>query len=623
MRTSEQLTSEVDRNAAGAEAAENALRDLARLAGGSATTDAITREAARLTADHFGAPFASLAVRVSAQDAEHSFARTDEPEWPQRLRDMVLEVQAEPRAIGRIYQVGGKRIAAIAAPLPGEFTGAIATMALAESTSELESLLQELRAIASTISAALNAQSNAARPSTLPSDRAAATIAKASAYSSLHEFAFALTNNLRNKLGAESVCLAVPTSGRYRVISISGLDDVKPRSPGTIAMRQAIEEAADQGRVLCAQADDQWNDNKISTGHPLHRAWSVAAAGASVLTIPLFADHEITAVVAMTRRGDRPFSPEDLASAQNLLEPFGPAIPMVRRATRPLHTHASDLVRKGIDAALRPEGWGAKAIAAAATLVTAWFLFGTVQYNVNARAIVKPVESIQLSAPFDAAVASVAVSAGDRVIAGQTLATLDTRDLELERSQLDAEIRALVVEIDQALASSDAPSAALAAARRDALAARLGTIDSRIDAAIIRAPGDGMILEGSPGERIGQRLPTGEPIFVFVPRDALRIDVHSPEHAADDIKQALAGRFAPEARPESRIAFTIDRVEPATRVEDGQNIVAARAQIDATQNPEWLRPGMRGTAQVQAGHRPVWWVAFHRITDAFHARFMP
>lgn len=599
------------------------LRRLAMLAGESLTVDAFAYDAAKLVAEHFVSPACTVAVRHNAQDVLQSHADDDAKHWTRRLEAMLLEVQSQPRAIGRLYQVAESKIAAIAAPIPGEITGAIATLVSVSSRHELETTLTELRAVAATIAAGLVANTTKRSTKGASNEMAASAIQRAGVYTSIEEFAFALTNNLRNKLGAESVAFALPAGARARLVAISGLDEVKPRSPGTIAMRQAIEECLDQQRPLCAQQDDTWQNERVSTGHPLHRAWSASAHGAAVFTVPLFAGDDLTGVVAIRRRADQPVSRDDLDTTIELLAPFGAAVPMVQRATRNVLRHALDSTQGVARAAIRPGAWGIKAIAALTTLALAWFVLGTTPYKINARAIVSPAEQIQISSPYEAAIRQVHARAGDRVQQGQLLATLDTRDLELERSELLAEARALRVKVDSATAARDIPAASVAAAEQRATLARLETVEQRIQAAAIRAPSTGVLIRGDLAERIGQRLPVGEALFTFVPSDALRVEILAPEHAADELMPNLSATFSPEARPEDALLLTIERIDPAASVHEGANVVTSHAVPNSQQHPHWLLPGMEGTASINAGSRPVWWVALHRAIDAAHARFMP
>ncbi|MEO0512304.1 MAG: HlyD family efflux transporter periplasmic adaptor subunit [Planctomycetota bacterium] len=601
--------------------AANPLTSLAQLTVLAESPDAYLADAVGLVSEHLGAPLVIASARCNARDIDAERVDEASAAWLPHLRDLALEVSAAPRPFGRRIDVHGTGVALIAAPITGKSVGTIAAVFVCEDRASVEGRLRELHAIAATVTGGLERLTGSSSTPAASPDRAADAIQRAGSYTSIEQFAYALTNNLRNKLGAESVAFALPVAGRAQIISVSGLDEVRTRGPGTNAMQQAIEEAMDQRRPLCAQADTTWQDDRISTGHPLHNAWSAAAKNAAVASIPIFADDELTGIVAIRRRVEEPFTRAEFEAAVELLVPFGVAVPMVRRATRSLLGHTRDTVREAALEAIRPRAWGWKALAIATTAFAGWFSFGTMPYAVSARAAVRPSERYVLAAPFDGSVTAADFRAGDVVAKGQLLATLDTRDLELERAELLAKSATLRVELDSRAAAGELSDAALAAAELGANQARVSTLDRRIEDARIVAPDDGVIIAGEPRELLGQRLQMGDPIFTFVPSSRLSVEIYAPEHAADDLSAGQNASFAPDASPGFSLPLTVERIRPSAEPRDGRNTVAATAVPTGSERPDWLVAGMEGSAKVNAGKRRVWWVVFHRLIEGAQARF--
>jgi hypothetical protein len=48
-------------------------------------------------------------------------------------------------------------------------------------------------------------------------------------------------------------------------------------------------------------------------------------------------------------------------------------------------------------------------------------------------------------------------------------------------------------------------------------------------------------------------------------------------------------------------------------IRDNRNVFVAEARV--AQPHGWIRPGMQGTAQIDVGRRPVWWVGTHGVID--------
>lgn len=599
------------------------LRAIVALADNAPSADALLLDAARLIAEFFNGPAAAAATRFGASEAEQLWTHDQNDDaWRKYLRVAMDRAGTNAAPVGTLHSTNSSRLAIAAAPLPWRGGGAIAVLTRCEDKPELIQLLEQLRAVAAALASACTA--NQARPAT---DGDAQTLLgalqRAGTYERMDAFAFALTNNLRNRLGAESVTLGLPRDGKIRISAISGFDTVKPRGRTGGSMRQALEECLDQGRLLCAQPDDTWRDERASTGHTLHTAWSESAGGASVASVPLFADDMLVAVVGIQHAKDRRFSREDLASIESMLTPFGVAIPMIERSTRPLSKHATSAAASIARRTFSRKGMAGRIAALASTVALAWFLFGKIPFQVHARASVEAPRRVQISSPFESRVTGVLVSAGDRVRKGDTLVQLDTTELELERSELNADIDAHNAEISRALAERDVPAAGLTAARLRAAEARLATVQSRLAAATVTAPADGLVLACDLDERLGQRLPIGEPLLVLAPGDGATLEIRCPEHAVDDVLDATTGRFSPESHPGMAVPVTVERIEPSAQVIEGQNTVIVQARLETGELPDWLMPGMEGVAKIDAGDRRVWWVALHRVIDELTVRFMP
>jgi hypothetical protein len=83
-----------------------------------------------------------------------------------------------------------------------------------------------------------------------------------------------------------------------------------------------------------------------------------------------------------------------------------------------------------------------------------------------------------------------------------------------------------------------------------------------------------------------------------------QVDVH-------EVKVGSTGEFALVGRPDQRFAIFLERIDPASILREGRNIYLARAKVQGD-IPIWWRPGMGGSARIDAGDRPLIWVLTHR-----------
>ncbi len=105
----------------------------------------------------------------------------------------------------------------------------------------------------------------------------------------------------------------------------------------------------------------------------------------------------------------------------------------------------------------------------------------------------------------------------------------------------------------------------------------------------------------------------GTPLMEFVPEGDWSIELLVPENRTTGLHVGLKGQFACNARPGEPVSFKIVRVRPSSEPLEGKNVFIAEASVAG--NPNWMRSGMEGVAQIDVGERRVWWVALHRLIN--------
>jgi len=602
--------------------------DVPKLAAEAETVGAFVRRSLVAVREHFNGPLASISVRFGAQslndeatDGEH-----DPKVWRPAVQPLLMVAQAEGQSIARLYRASAtdELVAVAACPLPpsaSELSGALAVCALAKSEVDLPGLLAELRGLAALLahlSGVIEHVGSGSEGSSGASAGDAATdaVARANDYRSTTQLAFAITNSLRSRFDCEQVAMGLVRASNVRLTSISGLDDVKARSPGTVRIRQAMEECFDAKRDVLYQIEDGWDEAaSVETRYRLHKQWHDQTGGAAVLSVPLVIDGRCIAVVSLRRRANRPFSRAEITKLRSLLEPFAPALLVVARASRGVVKTALDRAAEAVAWAGSPRALGRKLALVLLLAGAGFFCFGTMPYDIATRATVAAAGASHVVAPYEAPIAEAFVREGDEVAVGAALVRFDTREFELHREQLLAEGGVLRAELEQAIAAGEIEKAALADARLNVIAARLAQVEARLDRAVLRAPRAGMVMRGDLGKRVGQVVPQGEPLFEIASPDDLRLDLRVPEGSIGHVSPEQAATFTWIARPESPTAVRIERIDPTATPIEKRNVFRARAAIEG-ETPTWLRPGMEGHADVHAGRKPVWWIVLHRAIDA-------
>jgi multidrug efflux pump subunit AcrA (membrane-fusion protein) len=601
-----------------------AFAEILSIARSAASRQAYYRRALRHIGAFFNTPYAAMYLRFAAEVVEDDFhsGPTDPGFWKDAVQGYLLETLAEsaPRAKLLAARDAEIRIAMISVPMhepQGENIGALAlvTRVTTEDARVHVSQLQSLVALVGSAAGLVGASSSSGSASGPAAPNQA--IARTATIESVEELAFSITNSLRNKLGCEQVALGEVKNNRLRLVSISGLDEIKPRSPGVVRIRSAMEECLDAGDAI--RCDHETDGEARLRHYRLHKQWHDAAHGAAVASIPLRVGDAIAAVISLRRKAAEPFTQEHIEQVRKTVEPFAAAMQLVRNARRGIGRHALDVAREHI-ATLTGKGHiGRKVATAVSVFGGLWFVFGTLDYAVTAPGRIAPAEGRHIAMPVTGVVTESRVTAGDTVACDEVLCVLDGRELELELEALRAELATIEQQRFAGLADDQPVEARLAATRARMLRAKISMTQRRIEQTTVRSPIDGVVVTGDLRSRLGAVLELGAPLFEIAPLDSLRLEVDVPESAAGNLAVGLTGRFALHARPESVVPFDLTRVRPSSELRGDANVYVteAAADIDST----WMRPGMEGVARIEIGARPVWWVVFHRAIDGLRLSF--
>jgi RND family efflux transporter MFP subunit len=567
----------------------------------------------------------SLSVALGGEEAE--FRHLSETEganaWIGTLNAAGLEARSHARSIARLFgkDSGIPEFAVIACPIdfPGRDPfGGVAVLVRCPDIPEAERLQLHLR------SACLHASSMLAKPaasrrSTVEMDDIARVYARAGQFHNLHEFAYTIANSARQRFNCDQSSLGRVDRGRIRLLCISGLDQIKRRSPGVHLIEQAMGECADAQQPMIAQPAENWDDADFAERGRLHERWRAATGGACVLSLPIRSGEEVVAVTSFRRAADQPFDADDIDALEKLLAPLAGAIPLVRRATRGLGAHASESARALAGWALGRNSVRKKAVLLLGGAGLVAFTLAPSTFRVSTAAAIVAQREHTVAAPEAALVSELLVRAGQRVERGDLLATLDTSLLRVEQEQLDAEIDAAEIRVSRGVAEGNPAAASLAQAEARALRVRRAGLEARLERASVRAPVDGIVLGTDLGELPGRRVAAGQPLLTIAEGGEISLELRVPEHAVTDLVPGARVRFASHARPEAPAETTLERVAPAAEQRDGRRVFIAEAAMP--EGTDWLRPGMEGVATVDAGERPNWWIATHRLIDFARMNF--
>src|SRR5262245_6464291 len=230
------------------------------------------------------------------------------------------------------------------------------------------------------------------------------------------------------------------------------------------------------------------------------------------------------------------------------------------------------------------------AIAALILFVAPWPL------RIAGPARVLPGRRAAVTSMVDGVVGAVLKREGDRVEAGDVIATL--KDESYQAALAQARSSLAMAESDVALARQNADAGAVfdAEARRREARARLTLEEDRLSRTRLTAPASGVIVTPRIDERVGQLLPRGAELCVVADVRTVTAEVAVPESDAGLVQpgQKTALKFNPY--PGTLFRGEVARVAPRIREDGDQRFLIAEVTVP---NPDGkLKTGMLGSGKV-------------------------
>lgn len=232
-----------------------------------------------------------------------------------------------------------------------------------------------------------------------------------------------------------------------------------------------------------------------------------------------------------------------------------------------------------------------------------------VRVNATTEAVSKRI----VTAPFTTVIQSINVEEGQPVLIGQTIATLDTREIEIELIGLRSERAAAVIEQENARLNANAAAlrnAELAVAQFDS---QIDLLEIRKASSAITAQINGIAVLDNLKQRIGTTVRQGDPLLEISNPDTVTLSLTILEGDIGKVSAGDAGQFRPDFDPTATYAATVASVSPAIDIAADVPSATGRAAFDV--HATGLRPGLTGLFLVGDSRKPIWQVLYNNLRD--------
>ncbi len=191
------------------------------------------------------------------------------------------------------------------------------------------------------------------------------------------------------------------------------------------------------------------------------------------------------------------------------------------------------------------------------------------------------------------------------------LAELDKREVLMQRTELTAERDRNLSDARKFEAEGELSDMRLSQLAVQQADSKLMVVEYRLSRTEIRAPFDGIIVQGDLAERLSSPTQVGELLMRVVQVKDTYADLQVDERDIHYLKPGMEGEMAFTSRPEERFGVKLDTFEPVAVVEETGTDFRVRVSVTEEER-DWWRPGMTGVCKVNAGRKSLAWVWLHR-----------
>lgn len=416
------------------------------------------------------------------------------------------------------------------------------------------------------------------------------------------EAAQGLVSQLARLMGCDRVSLGIEEGGALRLAALSHAAAFGREMNLVRAVEAAMDEAVDQNTELVYPPERADAPVVLRAHGKLARQHGAS----SVLTIPLGRAGPLRGALLFEHAESGVFTSERVAALEAVALAVTPILDLWRREDRPLWRKVLDSARRQLERMFGSGYLGRKLALAIMAVLLVFFVFAHGDYRIGAEGVLEGASRRVIIAPFDGYVAIADRRAGDLVEAGQVLARLDDRELELERLKWASRLIQLERQADESRASREYGRTRIFSAQTDEARAELARLEERLARTQVTAPFDGLVVAGDLSQSLGAAVSRGDVLFEIAPLEQYRVLLEVDEEQIAEVALGQTGSLLLAAVPNEPVAFEVTKVTPVATAEDGHNFF--RVEGTLLEAPDRLRPGMEGVGKISIEQRRLAWI---------------
>ncbi len=426
--------------------------------------------------------------------------------------------------------------------------------------------------------------------------------------------ALALCNGIATRFRCDRVSLGWLEGGYVRLRAISRTEQFDRRMAAAQALELVMEECLDQDEEILWPVPEG-----ASVVTRAHEKFVSDQKSPHLCSLPLRREAKPVAVLTC-ERNESPFKETEVQQLRLSCDLAARRLADLKQRDCWFGRRWADAVRTRFADWLGPEHTWSKLAAVLTALVLAALFLVRVNYRVEGAFILRSDQASYLTAPFDGYIDQVFVRTGDHIDKGAPLLSLNRNELLLDQSAALADLTRYQRESEKARAAKSLAEMRIDDALAQQAQARLDLVRYRLENAVIRAPFEGLVVEGDLRERIAAAVKQGDALYKVARIDTLYAEAEIRERDVKEILGRAKGEIAFVTHPKTKYAATVQTLQPAAVTKKDGNVFLVRLKPDS-RGEAWWRPGMTGLCKLTVEKRSLFWILTHRTVDFLRMKF--
>lgn len=432
--------------------------------------------------------------------------------------------------------------------------------------------------------------------------------------------ALSLVNGVARQFELAQAALCWREASEGVLMAVSHMDHFDKTSRLVKGLEAAASEVLSVDQVI--RADRIPEGSASSEVPPAHQAiFENMPEIAGVLSLPLRDESGMTQAVLILMTKQRQVGDDALNHLLLVLEMIYPRLREEYQRHLWLGGRLKARLLDGLQLLLGPGRPWVKFGAVCVAFALLVLAFGRWSYRIEASCQLTTDSTRQITAQIDGRIDQVLFDTGSLIHEGDPLIVLDLIDLKQQELEVMSEIRRYQAEEDKSRATMAIADSQVARFRREQVEARHKRIMLQQEQAVLRAPFDGVVVEGERRNLLGSSVRKGDKLLRVAQVQGLYLAIQVPEKAIRDIEPNAEGSMLLLSQTGSEVRFKVASFVPMAQVRGQEgNHFLVKAEILGTPQ-DWWRPGMTGLAKIEVGSRSIAWIVFHDLVDLIRLKF--